>query len=58
MCERGLRIIRANQVTMIDRIIQHPSEVVELRLNKASFKYKVRSTFKRCEDPRGAWLQR
>merc|ERR1711916_103782 len=41
MCERGLRIIRANQVTMIDRIIQHPSEVVELRLNKASFKYKT-----------------
>eukprot|EP01119_Soliformovum_irregulare_P001030 TRINITY_DN10773_c0_g1_i1.p1 TRINITY_DN10773_c0_g1~~TRINITY_DN10773_c0_g1_i1.p1 ORF type:complete len:440 (+),score=68.16 TRINITY_DN10773_c0_g1_i1:29-1321(+) len=38
--ERTLRIVRGKQETVLQLAVAHPSKVIELRMKKASFKYK------------------
>jgi hypothetical protein len=41
LIERVLRIVRGSQNTIILQAIQHPSRVIELRMKKTRFDYKV-----------------
>eukprot|EP01127_Copromyxa_protea_P014318 TRINITY_DN3968_c0_g1_i1.p1 TRINITY_DN3968_c0_g1~~TRINITY_DN3968_c0_g1_i1.p1 ORF type:complete len:566 (-),score=129.27 TRINITY_DN3968_c0_g1_i1:52-1749(-) len=40
LIERTIRIIRGSQKTIVVKAIQHPAKTIEIRLKKASFKYK------------------
>lgn len=38
--ERAIRIYRGTQTVKLVQAIQHPSRVIELRMQKANFKYR------------------
>jgi len=40
MIERGTRIYRGNEDTVLVMAVMHPSQVIELRMKKTTFKYK------------------
>lgn len=40
LIERTIRVIRGSQKTIVVKAIQHPAKTIEIRLKKASFKYK------------------